>query len=128
MQASKINPLWNIALSVFLCNKIGEGIDEVRTTQEFDDWLDNLRNRTAVLRISTRIDRIEQGNFGDTKVITEEISELRFFFGSGYRIYYTIQEKMIIILINGGDKSSQKKDIKKAKALFDEISGENNEN
>jgi putative addiction module killer protein len=101
---------------------------EVRTTQEFDDWLDNLRNRTAVLRISTRIDRIEQGNFGDTKVITEEISELRFFFGSGYRIYYTIQEKMIIILINGGDKSSQKKDIKKAKALFDEISGENNEN
>jgi putative addiction module killer protein len=77
---------------------------EVRTTQEFDDWLDNLRNRTAVLRISTRIDRIEQGNFGDTKVITEEISELRFFFGSGYRIYYTIQEKMIIILINGGDK------------------------
>jgi putative addiction module killer protein len=101
---------------------------EIRTTQEFDDWLDKLRNRTAVLRISARIDRIEQGNFGDTKAITEEISELRFFFGSGYRIYYTIQEKMIIILINGGDKSSQKKDIKKAKALFDEISGKKNEN
>jgi putative addiction module killer protein len=100
---------------------------EVRTTQEFDDWLDNLRNRTAVLRISTRIDRVEQGNFGDTKVITEEISELRFFFGSGYRIYYTIQEKMIIILINGGDKSSQKKDIKKAKDILDQISGESDE-
>ena len=101
---------------------------EVRTTQEFDDWLDNLRNRTAVLRISARIDRIEQGNLGDTKSITEEISELRFFFGSGYRIYYTIQEKIVVLLLNGGDKASQKKDIKKAKVLFDEISGENDEN
>jgi len=100
---------------------------EVRTTEEFDDWLDNLRNRTAVLRISARIDRIEQGNFGDNKLITKEISELRFFFGSGYRIYYTVQEKTIVLLLNGGDKSSQKKDIKKAKALFDEISGENDE-
>ena len=101
---------------------------EVRTTQEFDDWLDNLKNRTAVLRISARIDRIEQGNFGDSKLITKGISELRFFFGSGYRIYYTVQEKTIVLLLNGGDKSSQKKDIKKAKALFDEISGENDEN
>ena len=101
---------------------------EVRTTQEFDDWLDNLRNRTAVLRISARIDRIEQGNFGDSKSITKEVSEFRFFFGGGYRIYYTLQEKTIVLLINGGDKSSQKKDIKKAKALFDEISGEKDEN
>ena len=101
---------------------------EVRTTQEFDDWLDNLRNKTAVLRISARIDRIEQGNFGDRKSITEEISELRFFFGSGYRIYYTIQGKIVVLLLNGGDKASQKKDIKKAKALFDEILGENDEN
>ena len=100
---------------------------EVRTTQEFDDWLDNLRNRTAVLRIAARIDRVEQGNFGDTKLITNEISELRFFFGSGYRVYYTIKEKVIILLLNGGDKSSQKKDIKLAKNILDQISGENDE-
>ncbi len=100
---------------------------EVRTTQEFDDWLDNLRNRTAVLRIAARIDRIEQGNFGDTKSITNEISELRFFFGSGYRIYYTVKEKTIVLLLNGGDKSSQKKDIKKAKDILDQISGESDE-
>ena len=100
---------------------------EVRTTQEFDDWLDNLRNRTAVLRIAARIDRVEQGNFGDTKSITNEISELRFFFGSGYRVYYTIKEKVIILLLNGGDKSSQKKDIKLAKNILDQISGENDE-
>ena len=100
---------------------------EVRTTQEFDDWLDNLRNRTAVLRISARIDRVEQGNLGDTKSITNEISELHFFFGSGYRVYYTIKEKVIILLLNGGDKSSQKRDIKLAKEILDQISGENNE-
>jgi len=101
---------------------------EVRTTEEFDDWLDNLRDRTAVLRISARIDRVEQGNFGDTKSVTQEISELRFFFGSGYRIYYIIKEKTVVLLLNGGDKSSQKKDIKKAKAIYVEISGDENEN
>ncbi len=101
---------------------------EVRTTQEFDNWLDNLRNITAVLRIAARIDRIEQGNFGDTKSITDEISELRFFFGSGYRIYYILKEKTVVLILNGGDKSSQKKDIKKAKAIFANISGKDNEN
>ena len=101
---------------------------EVRTTEEFDDWLDNLRDKTAVLRISARIDRVEQGNLGDIKSITDEISELRFFFGGGYRVYYTIKEKVIILLLNGGDKSSQKKDIKKAKAILALILGDSDEN
>jgi len=100
---------------------------EVRTTEEFDDWLDNLRDRTAVLRISARIDRIEQGNFGDTKPITKEISEFRFFFGNGYRIYYTVKENIVVLLLNGGNKSSQKRDIKKAKMIYAEISGDRNE-
>ena len=100
---------------------------EVRTTEEFDDWMDNINDKTTILRISARLDRVEQGNFGDTKTITNEISELRFFFGSGYRIYYTIQDTMIVILLNGGDKSSQKKDIKKAKAILDTLLGEDND-
>jgi len=99
---------------------------EVRTTEEFDDWMDNINDKTTVLRISARLDRVEQGNFGDTKTITSEISELRFFFGSGYRVYYTIQDTMIVILLNGGDKSSQKKDIKKAKTILDTLLGEDN--
>jgi putative addiction module killer protein len=94
---------------------------EIRTTQEFDSWLDNLRDRTAIFRISARIDRIEQGHFGDTKSITDEISELRFFFGSGYRIYYIVKETTVVLLFNGGDKASQKKDIKKAKAILAKI-------
>jgi len=52
---------------------------EVRTTEEFDDWMDNINDKTSVLRISARLDRVEQGNFGDTKTITNEIPELRFF-------------------------------------------------
>jgi len=100
---------------------------EVRTTEEFDDWMDNINDKTTILRISARLDRVEQGNFGDTKTITSEISELRFFFGSGYRVYYTIQDTMIVILLNGGDKSSQKKDIKKAKTILDTLLGEDND-
>jgi len=94
---------------------------EVRTTEEFDDWLDNLKDKTTVLRLSARIDRVEQGNFGDTKTITSEISELRFFFGSGYRVYYTIQGTTIVFLLNGGDKSSQNKDIKKATSILESL-------
>jgi putative addiction module killer protein len=100
---------------------------EVRTTEEFDNWLDNLKDKTTVLRISARIDRVEQGNFGDTKTITSKISELRFFFGSGYRVYYTIQGTTVVFLLNGGNKSSQKKDIKKATSILDTLSGEDND-
>jgi putative addiction module killer protein len=99
---------------------------EVRTTREFNTWLDHLKDRITVFRIAARIDRLEQGNFGDIKSITSEISELRFFFGSGYRIYYTRQEKTIVLLLNGGDKSTQKKDIKRAKNILEEILGESN--
>jgi putative addiction module killer protein len=100
---------------------------EVRTTSEFDNWLDSLKNKTAILRISARIDRIQHGNFGDVKAISNELSELRFFFGSGYRIYYTIKEQQIILLLNGGDKSTQKKDIKKANVLLADLQGHNND-
>jgi putative addiction module killer protein len=100
---------------------------EVRTTSEFDNWLDNLKNKTAILRISARIDRIQHGNFGDVKAISNELSELRFFFGSGYRVYYTVKGQQIILLLNGGDKSTQKKDIRKANVLLADLQGHNND-
>lgn len=76
--------------------------------------LDNITRK----RILQRLLRIEQGNFGDCKKIDDEISEIRFMFGSGYRIYYTQINNTIVLLINGGDKSSQSKDIKNAKELL----------
>lgn len=100
---------------------------EIRTTKEFDSWLENLRDRKTVFRIAARLDRVEQGNFGDVKNIDETLSEMRFFFGSGYRIYYTMEGEVVVLLLNGGDKSSQKKDIKKAYSILESLKGEDDE-
>jgi len=69
-----------------------------------------------------RLDRVSQGNFGDVKSVDDSISELRFFIGPGYRIYYTIlDENTIVLLLNGGDKSTQKKDIDNAKEIISQL-------
>ena len=83
------------------------------------EWLNSL-DGSFRKRINQRILRIEEGNFGDYKKLSEDISELRFDFGKGYRIYYTEINGVIVLLINGGDKSDQSKDIKKAQKLLDE--------
>lgn len=94
---------------------------EILTTNHFDKWLSSLKDNTVVARIMSRIYRIEQGNFGDVKTIGKDLFEIRFFFGSGFRIYYTVQGKAIILLLCGGNKSTQKKDIEKAKQIIEEI-------
>ncbi len=85
----------------------------IRTTKQLDKWFNKLPKFDR-LRIAHRFERIEEGNFGDCKNISNGISELRFFFGGGYRIYYTIKGVEIVLLLCGGDKSSQSNDIKKA--------------
>ncbi|MGG6286659.1 type II toxin-antitoxin system RelE/ParE family toxin [Leptolyngbya sp. AN03gr2] len=94
---------------------------EVRRTAEFLDWLRALRDVQARARIAKRIDRVAMGNFGDTKPVGEGVSELRFAFGPGYRVYYTRQGDVVVILLCGGDKGSQERDIERAKALAKEI-------
>jgi len=95
---------------------------EVRTTIEFDNWLGSLKDRRDIFRISARIDRIEQGNLGDTKPIKgEDFSEFRFFFGAGYRIYYTKKGETIILLLVGGNKDTQQKDIEKARLVMNSL-------
>ena len=88
------------------------------------DWLNTL-DSTMRKRVIQRILRIEEGNFGDYKKISNEISELRFPFGKGYRIYYTENRNKIILLINGGDKSTQNNDIKKAQELLNKWRSKN---
>ena len=83
------------------------------------EWLNSL-DTSFRKRINQRILRIEEGNFGDYKKLSEDISELRFNFGKGYRIYYTEIKGIIILLINGGDKSDQSGDIAKAQKLLNE--------
>ena len=82
-------------------------------------WLETL-DKINKSRVKARLTRLLENNFGDYKKIDNEISELRLHFGSGYRIYYAEIDDMIILLINGGDKSTQNKDIKKAKQILQE--------
>lgn len=85
----------------------------------FIEWMNSL-DKTTKARVQSRLTRLLENNFGDHKKIDNEISELRLKFGSGYRIYYTEIDNIIILLINGGDKSTQSKDIEKAKSILQE--------
>ena len=94
---------------------------EVRRTAAFIDWLGALRDVRARARIAKRIDRIADGNFGDAKSVGDGVSELRFAFGPGYRVYYVQRGDVVVILLCGGDKSSQERDIERAKVMAKEI-------
>jgi putative addiction module killer protein len=80
----------------------------------FQEWLESLRDNAGRYRIKERLDRVALGNLGDHKFIDGGVLELRLDFGPGYRIYFGEIGKKIILLLSGGDKSTQKKDIKKA--------------
>lgn len=90
---------------------------EIEKTEVFDKWLKKLRDRKAVLAIAKRLDRAITGNFGDVASVGEGISEMRIFVGPGYRLYYTIRKHTIILMLCGGDKSTQEKAIQKAKKI-----------
>ena len=87
---------------------------EIRKTEAFTKWLNGLRDLHAKTRIIARIDRIELGNFGDISPIGEGVSEMRIFYGPGYRVYFVQRGSEVVILLSGGDKSTQASDISKA--------------
>ncbi len=86
----------------------------VYTTDRFDRWFGALRDQSAKRRIQARIDRIEDGHFGDYKPIREKVFEMRLQHGPGYRIYYSLRGLDVVILLAGGDKSTQMADIEMA--------------
>jgi putative addiction module killer protein len=88
--------------------------------EPFTDWLNNLRDVMGRKRILTRVSRLQQGNYGDCEPVGEGISELRMFFGPGYRVYFGENGNDIVILLCGGDKGSQDKDIQQAKIYWEE--------
>lgn len=87
---------------------------EIRKTAHFANWLDNLRDIQAKARVLVRIERLASGNAGDVKPIGEGVSEMRVNYGPGYRVYFVQRGSELIILLAGGDKSSQPRDIKAA--------------
>ena len=93
---------------------------EVVATDVFRTWLDRLRDRRAKALIQTRIDRIEMGNFGDHKFFSG-IGELRIAHGPGYRVYFVKRGAVVVILLCGGDKASQDRDIRRAIEIAKEV-------
>ena len=94
---------------------------EVKQTEIYRRWFDNLRDSQAQKRILTRILRLAQGNPGDVKPVGRGVSELRIDYGPGYRLYFLRHGSTVVILLVGGDKRTQDNDIKAALALADEI-------
>jgi putative addiction module killer protein len=94
---------------------------EVRQTAVFTAWLAGLRDRHASARIVVRVRRLELGNPGDVKPVGEGVSEMRIAYGPGYRLYFTRIGTAVVILLCGGDKSTQERDIVRARQLAKEI-------
>jgi putative addiction module killer protein len=97
---------------------------QILRTKEFDGWLRDLKDFQAKSRIAARLDRLQEGNPGQTRSVGEGVFELKIDFGPGYRVYYIERGAILTIILCGGDKSTQTKDIQRAKGiarqLFDE--------
>ncbi len=98
----------------------------IQRTVEFDRWMIGLNDDRVLARIETRLARLSQGNPGDVEPIGSGLSELRIAYGPGYRVYFTQRGKQVIILLIGGDKRTQNRDIAWAKRLWIEWQEENN--
>jgi len=96
-------------------------VKQILTTEVFTDWFSGLRDLRAKVRIQARIDRAELGNFGDCAPVGEGVSEMRIHYGPGYRVYFVQRGFEVVILLAGGDKSSQAQDIKWALAMAREL-------
>jgi putative addiction module killer protein len=90
---------------------------QIRRTEEFAVWLNGLRDKQGRAKILARIDRLEDGNPGKTRSVGAGVVEMKIDFGPGYRVYYIQRGEVLILLLCGGDKSTQTNDIKRAKAL-----------
>ena len=94
---------------------------EIRKTDIFVKWLGSLKDRRAKARVLARIDRLEMGYFGDVRPVDEGVSELRIFYGPGYRVYFIQRQSVLVILLSGGDKQTQQMDIAKAKKIAKQL-------
>jgi putative addiction module killer protein len=97
----------------------------IQTTEEFTHWFADLRDRMVKMRIQARIDRAEMGNFGDCAPVGGGVFEMRLHFGAGWRVYYAMHGGLVVVLLAGGNKSSQSSDIQIALALADALQNTN---
>ena len=93
----------------------------VQQTEEFQDWLDALKDIRAQVRIVARLRQAEAGNLGDWKSVGGAVSEMRIAFGPGYRLYFARRNSVLIVMLAGGDKSTQARDIKRAQSMLQNL-------
>ncbi|MGP1544663.1 MAG: type II toxin-antitoxin system RelE/ParE family toxin [Candidatus Fimenecus sp.] len=93
----------------------------VKKTDVFEKWINTLKDAKAKIIITARIKRLENGNFGDCKFIRQKVYELRIDYAKGYRLYFITQKNTIVLILLGGDKSTQSSDIEKAVKMAEEI-------
>lgn len=98
---------------------------EIIISETFDKWVRELRDARAVARINARLRQVSLGNLGDVAPVGEGVSEMRIFYGPGYRLYFIKDGRTVIVLLCGGDKASQDRDIKRAKELAKEWGTDN---
>lgn len=110
-------------LSKRILNYTIQPMTTILTTPQFDHWLSGLKDKMAVARIQARIDRAQEGNLGDCAPVGEGVSEMRIHHGPGYRVYFVRRGCEFVVLLAGGDKSSQARDIKAAQELAQELRG-----
>ncbi|MSQ71535.1 MAG: type II toxin-antitoxin system RelE/ParE family toxin [Betaproteobacteria bacterium] len=89
----------------------------VKHTPEFDEWFDSLKDRPTRIRLLRRLEKATRGLLGDVAPVGDGVQEMREFFGPGWRMYFVQRRKILIVMLGGGDKSSQTRDIESAKAL-----------
>lgn len=94
---------------------------EILQSERFQNWLSGLKDNQARAVIILRLQRMEEGNFGNIRALGDKLEEIKFKIGPGYRIYFVRQGKKIILLLHGGDKSSQKRDINLAKQMIKDL-------
>jgi len=94
---------------------------ELRSTEQYNKWFAKLKDQSIRLKILARLARAENGNFGDFRQLNGNLFELRFFFGGGLRVYYTIRDGVLVLLLAGGDKATQARDINKAARQLHEL-------
>ena len=94
---------------------------EIQTPPVFDQWFSKVKDKSTKYRLEARLSRLTKGNFGDATSVASSLFELRFFFGPSFRIYYTLMDSKIVLLLCGGDKSTQSTDIEQAKVLLKEL-------
>jgi len=94
---------------------------QIRETDVFATWLSKLRDARAIARILARLESARMGNLGDVRSVGGGVSEMRVDVGAGYRVYFTRRQRVVIVLLCGGDKSSQAKDVARARQMADSI-------